>query len=136
MLLLKIESRHFDGPVFPYTLRAPRQYTSFYLARNSRAGEVENVSSSTLRSLLISTLDWSNLQTFHRWKPYLDPVFNRTIPESSTPRLKQKKVAGVYKELALFEQFLRDNSRNSRDRQVIWLFVYVYQWRKLYLELQ
>ena len=30
--------------------------------------------------------------------------------------------AGVYKELALFELFLRDNSRNSRDRQVIWLF--------------
>ena len=30
--LLKIEIRHFDGPVFPYMLRAPRQYTSFYLA--------------------------------------------------------------------------------------------------------
>ena len=30
--------------------------------------------------------------------------------------------AGIYKELALFELFLRDSSRNSRDRQVIWLF--------------
>ena len=26
--LLKIEIRHFDGPVFPYTLRASCQYTS------------------------------------------------------------------------------------------------------------
>ena len=37
--VVTIEIGHFDGAFFPYTLRAPRQYTSFYLARNSRAGE-------------------------------------------------------------------------------------------------
>ena len=37
-----------------------------------------------------------------------------------------KGKTGVYKELALLELFLRDNSRNSRDRQVIWLFVCVF----------
>ena len=52
------------------------------------------------------------------------PVFNMTIPESSAPRLKQKKVrlGLIAKELALFELFLRNNSRNSRDRQ-FWLFL-------------
>ena len=89
--LLKIEIRHFDGPVFPYTLRAPRQYTIFYLARNSRAGEVESLPWRTLCSLLISTHDRSNLQTFRHWKPYLYPVFYRSIPESRAPKLKQKK---------------------------------------------
>ena len=36
------------------------------------------------------------------------PVFNQTIPESSAPRLKQKKVrlGFIAKELALFELFL------------------------------
>ena len=29
----------------------------------------------------------------------------------------------IAKELALFELFLRNNSRNSRDRQVFWLFL-------------
>ena len=58
---------------------------------------------------------------FPMMKPYLDPDFNRTIPESREGK------AGVYKELALFELFLRDSSRNSRNRQVIWLFVCVYQ---------
>ena len=89
--LLKIEIRHFDGLVFPYTLRAPRQYTAFDLARNSRAGEMESLPWRTLCSLLISTLDQSNLQTFRRWKPYLYPVFYRSIPESRAPKLKQKK---------------------------------------------
>ena len=90
--LLKIEIRHFDGPVFPYTLRSPRQYTSFSLARNSRAGEVESLPWSTLCSLLISMLDRSNLQTFRRWKPYLYPFFYRSIPESRAPKFKQRKV--------------------------------------------
>ena len=47
------------------------------------------------------------------------------IPESSAPRLKQKKVrlGFIAKELPLFELFLRNNSRNSRDRQVFWLFL-------------
>ena len=53
----------------------------------------------------------------------LDPVFNRTIPESSIPRLTEDSKTGVYKELALFELFLMDNSSNSRDRQVIRHFV-------------
>ena len=102
-LLLKIEIHHFDGPVFLYTLRAPRQYTSFYLARNSRAGEVESLRSSTLRSLLILMLDWSNLQTFQRWKPYLYPVFYQSIPETRAPEVETEEgKAGVYKELALF----------------------------------
>ena len=53
------------------------------------------------------------------------PVFNLTIPELSAPRLKQKKVrlGFIAKELALFELFLRNNSHNSRDGQVFWLFL-------------
>ena len=43
-------------------------------------------------SLEIYTIDWSSLQTFRHWKPYLYLVFYRSIPESSAPRLKQKKV--------------------------------------------
>ena len=77
--LLKIEIRHFDGPVFPYTLRAPRQYTSFYLVRNSSTGEVESLPWRTLCSLQISTLDRSNLQTFRSWKPYISSF----LPEYS-----------------------------------------------------
>ena len=117
--LLKIEIRHFDGPVFPYILRAPHQYTSFYLVRNSRAGEVESLPWSTLCSLLISTLDRSNLQTFRRWKPYLYPVFYQSIPESRAPKVETEEgKAGIYKALALLEL----GQLNSRDRQVIRLF--------------
>ena len=100
----------------------------------SRAGEVESVPSSTLCCLLISDARLVQSPSFRAVKALSrNPVSNLTIPESSAPRLKQK-VSGVYKELALFELFLSNNSRNSRDRQVFWLFVY--QWRKLYLELQ
>ena len=64
-----------------------------------------SLQSITLRSLLISTLDWSNLQTFGRWKPYPGPVFNRTIlnrvPEVETEEGK----AGVYKELAFIKKY-------------------------------
>ena len=80
------------------SIHGPREKSkiSLYLilfSAYSRAGEVESLlPSNTLRSLLISKLDWSNLQTFRRWKPYLYPVFYRSIPESSAPRLKQKKV--------------------------------------------
>ena len=79
MLLLKIVIRHFDGPVFPYMLHAPRQYTSFYLRVTA-----ERVKWKAYRQALfaaqVSTLYWSNLQTFRLWKPYLYPVFYRTIP--------------------------------------------------------
>ena len=69
------------------------------------------------------TLDWSSIQAFRRWKPYLVQFLTGlAIPESSAPWLKQEKVRlrFIAKELALFELFLRNNSRNSRDRQVFW----------------
>ena len=69
---------------------------------------MESLPSGTLYSLLNSTLDWSNLQTFGRWKPYLYPVFYLSIPESRVETEEGK--GGVYKELALFELFLRDSS--------------------------
>ena len=88
----------------------------------NRAGEVESVPPSTLRCLLISDARLVQYPSF----PTVEAlVFNMTIPESSAPRLKQKKVrlGFIAKELALFELFIRNNSRNSRDRQVFWLFL-------------
>ena len=38
-------------------------------------------------------MPWGLEDAFRRWKPYLDPVSNLTIPEPSTPRLKQKQVS-------------------------------------------
>ena len=91
----------------------------------SRAGEVESVPPSTLRCLLISKARLVQYPSFPMVEALSSPVFNRTIPESSAPRLKQKKVrlGFIAKELALFELFLRNNSRNSRDRQLFWLFL-------------
>ena len=91
----------------------------------SRAGEVESVPSSTLCCLLISDGQLVQSPSFPMVEALSSPVFNQTIPESSAPRLKQKKVRlwFIAKELALFELFLRNNSRNSRDRQVFWLFL-------------
>ena len=51
--------------------------------------------------------------------PYLDPVSNLTIPESSAAVETEACKSGVYKELELLELFLRNNSRNSKDRQVL-----------------
>ena len=88
-------------------------------------------------------LDWSNLQAFRRWKPYLVQFFNWTLPESSAPRLKQKKVrlgfiakelGFIAKELALFELFL--SLATAGTGKYFDFFWCVYQWRKLYLELQ
>ena len=58
----------------------------------------------------------------------ISPVFNLIIPESSAPRLKQKlvRLGFIAKELALFELFLRNNSRNSRDWQIFGFFWCVY----------
>ena len=52
------------------------------------------------------------------------PVFNWTLPVLSAQRLNQKKVrlGFIAKELALFEVFLGNNSHNSWDMQVFWLF--------------
>ena len=63
-----------------------------------------------LSSLLISTLDWSNLQT-----PTLEAIpISSFLPEYSgikRPEVETEEgKAGVYKELALFELFLRDSS--------------------------
>ena len=59
-------------------------------------------------SLEIYTIDWSILQTFRHWKPY------SFLPEYSwieRPEVETEEgKAGVYKELALFELFLRDSS--------------------------
>ena len=90
----------------------------------SRAGEVESVPSSTLRCLQISDARLVQSPSFPMVEALSSPVFNWTIPESSALRLKQKKVrlGLIAKELALFELFLKNNSRNSRDRQVFWLF--------------
>ena len=83
---------------------------------------MESLQSVTLRSLLISTLAGPISKLSDIESP---PVFNQIErPEIETEEGKA------------FELFLRDNSRNSRDRKVVWLFVCVYQWRKLYLELQ
>ena len=50
--------------------------------------------------------------------PFYIRLFNQTIPKSSQrPEVETEEgKAGVYKELALFELFLRNNSHNSRDR--------------------
>ena len=86
----------------------------------SRAGEVESVLSSTLRCFLISDARLVQSPSFSTVKAPSSRVFNRTIPELSVPRLKQKKVrmGFIAKELVVFELFLKNNSHNSRDRQV------------------
>ena len=85
---------------------------------------MESVPPSTLRCLLISDARLVQYPSFPTVEALSSPVFNMVIPESSAPRLKQKVRLGfIVKELALFELFLRNNSRNSRDRQVFWLFL-------------
>ena len=86
---------------------------------------MESVPPSTLRCLLISDARLVQYPSFPTVEALSSPVLNMTNPESSAPRLKQKKVrlGFIAKELALFELFLRNNSRNSRDRQVFWLFL-------------
>ena len=90
----------------------------------ARAGEVESVVNHTVRCLLISDARLVQSPSFPMVEALYSPVFNWTIPESSAPWLKQKKVrlGFIAKELALFEVFLRNNSQNSRNRQVFWLF--------------
>ena len=88
------------------------------------AGEVESIPPSTLCCLLISDARLVQYPSFPTVEALSSPVFNMTTPESSAPRLKQKVRLGfIAKELALFELFLRNNSHNSRDRQVFWLFL-------------
>ena len=72
------------------------------------AGEVESVPPSTLRCLLISDARLVQYPSFPTVEALSSPVLNTTIPESSAPRLKQKKVrlGFIAKELALFELFL------------------------------
>ena len=53
--------------------------------------------------------------------------YNLTFPESSAPEVEtEESMVGVYKELALLawlELLLRNNSRNSRGRQVFGILV-------------
>ena len=67
----------------------------------SRAGDVESIPPSILRCLLISDARLVQYPSFPTVEALASPVF----PESSTPRLKQKKVrlGFIAKELALFE---------------------------------
>ena len=98
---------------------------------------MESVPPSTLRCLLISDARLVQYPSFPTVEALSSPIFNMIIPESSAPRLKQKVRLGfIAKELALFELSLRNNSRNSRDSKYFGFFLCVYQWRKLYLELQ
>ena len=87
----------------------------------SRAGEVESVPPRTLRCLLISD---TRLEAFRRWKPYLVQFLTGLFlnPEVETEE-GRARLGFIAIELALFELFLRNNSRNSRDRQVFWLFL-------------
>ena len=102
-----------------------RAKSSFgFVYKHELSCEVER---STLRCLLISVARLVQ-PSFPTVEALSSPVFNLTIPESSAPRLKQKKVrlGFIAKELALFELFLWNNSRNSRDGQVFWLFFGVF----------
>ena len=86
---------------------------------------MESVPPSTLRCHLISDARLVQYPSFPTVEALSSPVFNT---ESSAPRLKQKKVrlGFIAKELALFELFLRNNSCNSRERQVFWPFFGVF----------
>ena len=66
---------------------------------------MESVPPSTLRCLLISDARLVQYPSFPTVEALSSPVFNMTIPESSAPKLKQKKVrlGFIAKELALFE---------------------------------
>ena len=89
---------------------------------------MESVPPSTLRCFLISDARLVPYPSFPTVEALSSPVFNLTIPESSAPRLKQKKVrlGFIAKELALFELFLWNNSRNSRDGKIFWHFFGVF----------
>ena len=69
---------------------------------------MESVPPSTLRCLLISDARLVQYPSFPTVEALSSPVFNMTIPESSAPRLKQKKVrlGFIAKELALLKLFL------------------------------
>ena len=97
---------------------------------------MESVPSSTLRSpgldaLLVQSPNFPTLEAL----PISSFLPDYSLIEHPEVETEEGK-AGVYKELALFELFLRDSSRNSRNRQVVRLFCVYLSWRKLYLELQ
>ena len=104
----------------------------------SRAGDVASIPPSTLRCLLISDARLVQYPSFPMVEALSSPVFSRTIPESSAPRLKQKKVrlGFIAKELALFELFHRTTLATAGTGKCFGFFWCVYKWRKLYLELQ
>ena len=99
---------------------------------------MESVPPSTLRCLLISDARLVQYPSFPTVESLSSLVFNMTIPESSAPRLKQKKVrmGFIAKELALFELFLGTTLATAGTGKYFGFFWCVYQWRKLYLELQ
>ena len=141
-----VTKNRLDVPCFPYSLRTPQPYSSaefarqlrfealFWMASEGGSGLLQLPTS----SLEIYTIDWSILQTFRHWKPYLYLVFYRSIPESSAPRLKQKKVRlGFIKSKRCLSCFLGTAlSQQQGQASNLAFFVCVYQWRKLYLELQ
>ena len=69
---------------------------------------MESVPPSTLRCLLISDARLVQYPSFPTVEALSSPVFNMTIPESSAPSLKQKKVrlGFIAKELACLSCFL------------------------------
>ena len=85
---------------------------------------MESVPPSTLRCLLISDARLVQYPSFPTVEALSSPVFNMTIPESSAPRLKQKKVrlGFIAKELALFELFLRNNSQQQGRASILAFF--------------
>ena len=63
-----------------------------------------------------------------------------TIPDECPEVETEAGKAGVYKELALIELFLRKLSQQQGQASIVlaclFFFRFVYQWKKLYLELQ
>ena len=89
---------------------------------------MESVPPSTLRCLLISDARLVQYPSFPTVTTLSGPVFNLTIPESSAPRLKQKKVrlGFIAKELALFELFSLEQLSQQQGRASILAFFGVF----------
>ena len=88
---------------------------------------MESVPPSTLRYLLISDARLVQYPSFPTVESLSSPVFNMTIPESSAPRLKQKKVrlGFIAKELALFELFLRLSQQQGQASILAFFGVFI-----------
>ena len=83
---------------------------------------MESVLPSTLLCLLISDARLVQYPSFPTVEALSSPVFNMTIPIERPEKQKKVRLGFIAKELALFELFLRNNSRNRSDRQVFGFF--------------